>query len=59
MKGLAGVEFVGLDNFKTMLKDERVLAASTQQPGLFLILCAIDHLHRTGPGGTAEQICVF
>ncbi len=27
MKGLAGVEFVGLDNFKTMLKDERVLAA--------------------------------
>ena len=27
MKGLAGVEFVGLDNFKTMLKDERLLAA--------------------------------
>ena len=42
------------------VSDEQTQAIDVyKRQGLFLILCAIDHLHRTGAGGTAEQICVF
>ena len=54
MKGLAGLEFVGLENFKEMLGDERVHAALRNN-----LVYSLSYLRRFNFSDISEQVCIF